>query len=129
MADFVKGGDGEDSLSEEREILGRILDDAQAHLGVAVGHLFASRDDRSQIYKAGLHLTPLLESMAEVVISWQLLRHAEIASGGDTSDEFLAGKVVSARFFVRHVAPKVAARRAAAEAEDGSLMSLADGAF
>ena len=28
---------------------------------------------------------------------------------------------MSARFFVRHVAPKVAARRAAAEAEDGAL--------
>jgi hypothetical protein len=129
VADFVKGGDTGDPIGEEREILGRILDDAQAHLGVAVGHLFASRDDHSQIYKAGLHLTSLLESMAEVVISWQLLRHAEIAVAGASRDEFLAGKVVSARFFVRHVAPKVAARRAAAEEEDGSLMTLSDQAF
>lgn len=129
VADFVKGGEGDDFLGDERELLGRMLDDAQAHLGVAVGHLFASRDDRPQVYKAGLHLTPLLESMAEVVISWQLLRHAEIAATGATGDDFLAGKIVSAKFFVRHVAPKVAARRLAAEAEDGSLMSLTDGAF
>ena len=129
VSDFVKGGGGDDSIGEEREILGRILDDAQAHLGAAVGHLFASGDDRSAIYRAGLHLTPLLESLAEVVISWQLLRHAEIAAAGPREDDFLAGKVISAKFFVRHVAPKVAARRAAAEAEDGSLMRLADGSF
>jgi hypothetical protein len=67
--------------------------------------------------------------MAEVVISWQLLRHAEIAVAGAKHDDFLAGKVVSARFFVRHVAPKVAARRGAAEAEDGALMRMPDGAF
>ena len=129
IADFVKGGAAGDPIGEEREILGRTLDDAQAHLGVAVGHLFGSRKDRSEIYKAGLHLTPLLESMAEVVIAWQLLRHAEIAAAGPDDDDFLAGKVISARFFVRQVAPKVAARRAAAEAEDGSLMTLADGSF
>ena len=129
VADFVKGGDDGDPIGEEREILGRMLDDAQAHVGVAVGHLFASREDRTQIYKAGLHLTPLLESMAEVVIAWQLLRHAEIAVGASEQDDFLAGKVVSARFFVRHAAPKVAARRAAAESEDGSLMTLSEGAF
>ena len=129
VSDFVKGGGGDDSIGEEREILARILDDAQAHLGATVGHLFASGDDRSAIYRAGLHLTPLLESLAEVVISWQLLRHAEIAAAGARDDDFLAGKVMSAKFFVRHVAPKVAARRAAAEAEDGSLMSLADGSF
>jgi len=129
VADFVKGGGDDDAIGEEREILGRMLDDAQAHVGVAVGHLFASRDDRSQIYKTGLHLTPLLDSMAEVVISWQLLRHAEIAASGGGDDDFLTGKVVSAKFFVRHVAPKVAARRAAAEAEDGSLMEMAEAAF
>jgi hypothetical protein len=44
-------------------------------------------------------------------------------------DPFLAGKVASARFFVRHVAPKVNARRAAAEGEDGSLMDLPVDAF
>jgi alkylation response protein AidB-like acyl-CoA dehydrogenase len=129
IADFVKAGESDDAIGEEREILGRMLDDSQAHLGVAVGHLFAAREDRHHIYKAGLHLTSLLESMAEVVIAWQLLRHAEIAAARAGKDDFFAGKVVSARFFVRHVAPKVAARRLTVEEEDGSLMSLADGAF
>jgi hypothetical protein len=44
-------------------------------------------------------------------------------------EPFYAGKVASARFFVRHVAPKVAARRVAAETEDGSLMNLPLAAF
>ena len=129
MSDFVKSGDGADDLSQEKEVLGRMIDDLQAHLGAAVGHLLASREEPTQIYKAGLHLTPLLESMAEVVISWQILRHAEIAGASARDDDFLTGKIVSARFFVRHVAPKVAARRAAAEVEDGELMELADAAF
>ena len=128
VSEFVKGGDGEDDLHPQKEILGRMVDDFQAHLSAVIGHVLASRSDGSQIYKAGLHLTPLLESMAEVVISWQMLRHAEIARFG-AGDDFLTGKIVSARFFVRHVAPKVAARRAAAEAEDGELMALPDGAF
>jgi alkylation response protein AidB-like acyl-CoA dehydrogenase len=129
MSDFVKSGDGADDLSQEKEVLGRMIDDLQAHLGAAVSHLLASREESTQIYKAGLHLTPLLESMAEVVISWQILRHAEIAGASARDDDFLTGKIVSARFFVRHVAPKVAARRAAAEVEDGELMELADAAF
>jgi alkylation response protein AidB-like acyl-CoA dehydrogenase len=129
IADFVKAGAPDDTLTDEREILGGILDDAQGHLGVAVNHLFACRENPGEIYKAALHLNSLLESMAEVVVSWQLLRHAEIALPGAGADDFLAGKVASARFMVRHVGPKVAARRAAAEAEDGSLMVMSDGAF
>ncbi|MGH8927215.1 MAG: acyl-CoA dehydrogenase, partial [Acidimicrobiia bacterium] len=129
IAEFVKEGEAGDPVGTEREILGRSLDDAQAHLGVAVGHLYACRNNPGEIYKAGLHLNPLLESIAEVLISWQLLRHAEIAAPGADGDEFLAGKLASARFFVRHVAPKVAARRSAAETEDGALMALPDAAF
>jgi len=129
VLDFVKAGGGEDQLAEERELLGRILDDTQAHLGAAVGFLFASKSDPPAVYKAGLHLNPLLESIAETVIAWQLLRHAEIALPASDHDSFRAGKVASARFFVRHVAPKVAARRAAIESEDGSLMQLSNDAW
>ena len=39
------------------------------------------------------------------------------------------GKVAAARWFIRHVAPKATTRRAAAEAEDGSLMGLSTAAF
>ncbi|MGQ0848880.1 MAG: acyl-CoA dehydrogenase, partial [Actinomycetota bacterium] len=129
ITEFVKAGEPDDHLGVERETLGKMLTDTQAHLGVTVGHVFQCREVPGEIYRAGLHLNSLLESIAEVVIAWQLLRHAEIALRGIRTDDFLTGKVASARFFVRHCAPKVSARTAAAELEDGALMDLPVGSF
>ena len=129
IAEFVKNTSDQDPLAAERELLGRLLDDTQAHLSVAVGYLVEANSDRESVYKTGLHLTALLESLAETVIAWQMLRHAELAVAGADRDEFRAGKVAAARFFVRHVGPKVSARRLAAESEDGALMELSDQAF
>ncbi|HEY5649956.1 MAG TPA: acyl-CoA dehydrogenase, partial [Acidimicrobiia bacterium] len=130
ITEFVKGGIGSDELSGERETLARMLDDAQAHLGVMVNHaMVAMSGQPEEIYKTGLHATALLESLSEVVIAWQLLRHADIALPGSDEDPFLEGKVASARFFVAHVAPKIAARRAAAELENGALMTMSIEAF
>ncbi len=76
---FAKGGP-EDDLSAERDLLGGILDDLEAQLGVMVDHLMASLGgDPTRIYSVGLHTNALLASMSEAVISWQLLRHAEVA--------------------------------------------------
>jgi alkylation response protein AidB-like acyl-CoA dehydrogenase len=131
IVEFVKGGVDGDPLKTEREILGSMVDDAQAQLGVLVSHLMAAMQEPPSVYKVGLHATPMLESLAEIVIGWQLLRHAEVASSADPAgnDPFYVGKVAAARFFVRDVAPKVAARRAASEAEDGALMDLPLEAF
>ena len=116
-------------MATERELLGRMLDDAQAHLGIMVNHLMASVTDPTEIYQTGLHTTPLLFSLAEVVVAWLLLRQGEVAAPRVGDDPFYAGKIETVRFFVRSVAPQVAARRAAAEAEDGSLMDLPIEAF
>jgi alkylation response protein AidB-like acyl-CoA dehydrogenase len=129
IAEFIKATGPGDTFSGERELLSRMLDDLQAHIGVLVGHVFSSQIQPEHIYRAGLHLNPLLESIAEVLIGWQLLRHGELAAPGSATDEYLAGKVVSARFFLGHVAPKVTARRVEAEAEEGALMRMADGSF
>jgi hypothetical protein len=134
IVEFVKGGGDEDVLSTERELLGKALDDVQGQIGVLVGHLMASMQEPTEIYKAGLHLDGLLESLSEVVIGWLLLRHAEIAAAklpAATGDDvaFYEGKVASARFFVRHVLPGIATRRSEAEAENGGLMTLSDEAF
>ena len=130
---FAKGGP-EDDLSAERDLLGGILDDLEAQLGVMVDHLMASLGgDPTRIYSVGLHTNALLASMSEAVISWQLLRHAEVAMAAlptATDDApFYEGKLAAARWFVRHSAPQVTARRVDAESEDGSLMLLEDGAF
>jgi alkylation response protein AidB-like acyl-CoA dehydrogenase len=130
ITEFVKGGGDADPLAAEREKLGAVLDDVQGHLGSMVENLMASLSGKSgEIYKVGLHTNALLASMAELVIAWQLLRHAEIAFPKMDEDPFYRGKVESARWFLRMAAPEVSARRATAEAEDGSLMDLPVEAF
>jgi alkylation response protein AidB-like acyl-CoA dehydrogenase len=129
---MVKGGPEE--LEIERELLGKALEDTQGHLGVLVGHLMASMQGKAEeIYKTGLHTNALLESVAEVVIGWLMLRHAEIAldrlAADDGDRAFYEGKVASARYFAKVALPLAARRRALAEAEDGSLMAMSDEAF
>ncbi|HET9261358.1 MAG TPA: acyl-CoA dehydrogenase [Acidimicrobiia bacterium] len=130
IVEFVKGGGDGDPFTEERGLLGGMLDDTQAHLGSMVEDLMASLSGRSEaIYEVGLQTNHLLESMAETVIAWLLLRHAEIAIEKIDEDPFYRGKVESARWFVRHTAPKATLRRSGAEAEDGHLMSIPVAAF
>ena len=134
ITEFVKGGPDADELSAERELLGKALDDAQGAIGVLVGGLMASMQNPTEIYKVGLHLNPMLESLSEVTIAWLMLRHAEVAlaklpEAEGAERDFYTGKVASARWFVRNVLPKIALRRAAAESEDGGLMELPDEAF
>ncbi len=107
-----------------------MLDDAQAHLGSMVENLMSSiSGETNTIYRVGLQTNALLESVAEVVIAWQLLRHAEIAVAKAGDDPFYEGKVSSARWFLADVAPKVSSRKDAALAEDGALMDLPVEAF
>lgn len=128
--EFVKGGGTSDGLAEERRLLGESLESAQAHLSRMVEDLMASMaGEPARIYRTGLHTTALLESMAEVTIAWQLLRHAEIAADRAADSPFHAGKVASARFLIRDIAPKVEARRRAAEAEQAELMEMSEEAF
>jgi hypothetical protein len=130
IVEFVKGGVDADRLAEQRELLGVMLDNAQSHLGSMVEDLMASfAGDSSELYKVALHTNALLESIAEVVISWQMLRQAEIALPKVEDDPFYLGKVESAKWFLEMTAPKIAARRVAAEAEDGALMDLPIEAF
>jgi alkylation response protein AidB-like acyl-CoA dehydrogenase len=130
ITEFVKGGADGDPLQVERDLLAGMLDDTQAQLGSMVENLMASmHGNKGEIYKVGLQTNHLLESIAETVIAWLMLRHAEIAMAKMGEDPFYQGKVESARWFIRHVAPKAAIRRAGAEAEDGSLMDLPVEAF
>ncbi|MGI9609412.1 MAG: acyl-CoA dehydrogenase, partial [Acidimicrobiia bacterium] len=131
MMEMVKGGGGEDPFEVERELLGVALEEVQSHLNAMIGPLMASQANPEEIYKPTLHANDLLESLAEVVIAWLLLRHAEIAhlslAGGD--DAFYEGKIASARYFARTVLPKLKLRRELAEAEDGGLMAMPEEQF
>jgi hypothetical protein len=130
IVEFVKAGRDDDPIADEREMLGGMLDETQAHVGAMVQWLIAAAGgDKEEIYKVGFHTNDLLESMAETVIAWLLLRQAEIAAPEAGSDPFYRGKLEAARWFIRHTAPKAALRRSAATSEDGSLMALPLEAF
>jgi alkylation response protein AidB-like acyl-CoA dehydrogenase len=128
----VKGGS--DEFEVERGLLGDALENAQSQLGVMGGHAMASMAGRPEdIYKTGLHANSLLESLAEIVIGWLLLRHAEVADAKltDAGDDraYYEGKIASARWFCHNVLPQAKLRRELAEREDGWLMALDDAAF
>jgi alkylation response protein AidB-like acyl-CoA dehydrogenase len=131
MMEMVKGGGGDDPFEIERELLGVALEEVQSHLNAMIGPLMAAQSNPEEIYKPTLHANDLLESLAEVVIGWLLLRHAEIAhlslAGGE--DPFYEGKIASARYFARTVLPKLKLRRELAEAEDGGLMAMPEDQF
>jgi alkylation response protein AidB-like acyl-CoA dehydrogenase len=132
ILEYVKGGS--DAFAEEREALGTALEQVQSHVGVLVNHSVASMEEPREIYKAGLHTNALLESLAEVVIAWLLLEHAEVAAHSlpEASPDdiaFYTGKIASARFFVADALPRVALRTAAAHVEDAWLMEFPDAAF
>ncbi len=132
ILETVKGGSEE--MEAERELLGKALEDLQMHVGALVGYSMGAMQDPPQIYKTGLHTTSLLESLAEVVIGWLLIRHADIAIEGlpeasEADRAFYEGKVAAARYFAKTVLPKAKLRRTLAETEDGALMDLAVESF
>jgi hypothetical protein len=137
---FVKGAEGDDALTHERELLGKALEDVQGIVGFMVGQLMGSDPrmggDVKNVYKVGQNTTRLLLASGDLVVGWLLLRQAEIAArrladgGLSAKDEaFYSGKVAAAKFFARTVLPKIAAERQIAEATDNELMELDEAAF
>ena len=134
VLETVKGGEGDDPLAVERELLGKAAEDVQGQLGAMVGAMMMSQQEPTELYKPALHATSLMESLAELLMGWMLIRHAEVALGElDRADEadtaFYEGKVASARWFAANVLPKTHVRRTLAEGEPGGLMDLPDEAF
>jgi alkylation response protein AidB-like acyl-CoA dehydrogenase len=130
ITEFVKGGVDGDPIADGREKLSAILEDVQAHIGSMVENLMSSLGGNSdEIYKVGLQTNALMASVAELVIAWRMLRHAEIAFPLIETDPFYRGKVESADWFLDHAAVQVAARRALADGEDGRIMEMPLAAF
>jgi alkylation response protein AidB-like acyl-CoA dehydrogenase len=137
---FAEGQAGNGRLKEEREILAKGLEDAQAIIGATFTDLMASnpadeKGDLKNLYKVGLNTTRLVYVLGDLVVAWLLLRGAEVALqklGGEVSaadKNFYEGKIAAAQFFARNVLPKLAGERAIAENIDGSIMDLPEGAF
>jgi alkylation response protein AidB-like acyl-CoA dehydrogenase len=137
---FVKSEAGNGRLKNERELLGKGLEDTQAIVGALINDLMsadpnAEGGDLDNIYKVGLNTSRLLMVLGDIVCSWLLLRQAEVALtklGGEVSGKdksFYEGKVAAAQFFARTVLPKITAERAITEATDLSIMELDESAF
>ena len=135
VQEFVKGSSGSDALAAERALLGTAVEDVQGMVGTLVGFLTSSAEERTNIYKVGLHTTRLLHSLGDLVVGWLLLRQADVAltalAGTPSAKDkaFYDGKVAGARFFARNVLPTLTTSRAIIDAEDGSLMELDEAAF
>jgi alkylation response protein AidB-like acyl-CoA dehydrogenase len=137
---FLETEAGNGRLKEERGLLAKGLEDAQALVGLLIQDLMSSNPeaeegDLANIYKVGLNTTRLLMALGDVVCGYLLLRQASVAltalSGKVSAKDkaFYEGKVAAAQFFTRNVLPKVTAERAIAEATDLMPMDLDEAAF
>jgi soluble P-type ATPase len=131
MGAFVASGG---SNATEKAALGKALEDMQGIIAQLVTHAMASQEKPDEIYKCGLNTSRLLMAVGDVIISWLLLRQADIAatridSATGKEKDFFEGKIAAARYFVHNFLPLVAATRAIVEREDGEIMKVSEGAF
>ncbi|MGB7982260.1 MAG: acyl-CoA dehydrogenase [Candidatus Nanopelagicales bacterium] len=134
VAEFVKGDEG-GSLTHERELLGKALEDTQAVIGVMGGWAMASQTTPTEIYKVGLNSTRLLMMMGDLVVGYLLLKQSEIASkalaAGPAAKDvaFYQGKVAAASWFATNRLPLLAAERVVCESTTLDLMDLPEADF
>lgn len=119
---------GGEQLATPKKQLERALGEIQ---GIA-GALMTKMNEH--IYHVGLQGNKVLMALAEVVIAWLLVRHAEIAAeklptakGADK--QFYAGKIASAQWFCANVLPALTLTRKLIEASDLSLTELPEDVF
>ena len=120
------------ALADEKAKLLKALGDFQGIVATLVGFAMASQSKPEEIYKVGLNTTRALFAAGDVIISWLLLRMAEIAeskSSQGQQDDFYTGKIAAAKHFINVVLPHLTAERKIAEATDGSIMDLPEKAF
>jgi len=137
---FIENESGNGRLKVERDLLAKGLEDTTAVITAMFNDLMASNPadengDARNVYKVALNTTRLVYVLGDLVVSWLLLRGAEVAqnkldagaTGADKS--FYEGKVAAASFFAKTVLPRLAAERAMAEAVDLDVMELDEAAF
>ena len=120
--------------AEEKQALLKALGDLNGIIGVLVGHAMASKEKSEEIYKVGLNTSRALMAVGDIIITWLLLRQADIAAeklaaGAGKDADFYAGKIASAKFFVTTVLPHITADRKIVEATDSAIMEIPESAF
>ncbi|HXO12885.1 MAG TPA: acyl-CoA dehydrogenase [Mycobacterium sp.] len=132
---FIDSEEARPELVDARKQLATAVDDLQAWVATMTGYLIDSQQSASELYRVGLESVRFLLAVGDLLIGWLLLRQAETALtalDGDPSpadSAFYAGKVVSAKFFVKNVLPRLTAEREIAANVDLAVMQLREEAF
>jgi alkylation response protein AidB-like acyl-CoA dehydrogenase len=132
---FIDSDDARPELADARAALATAVDDLQGWVATMTGYLVDSQQSAAELYRVGLESVPFLMAVGDVLIGWLLLRQAEIALAaldGDPSpadQSFYAGKVTTAKFFVKNVLPRLTAERGIAANVDLAIMQLREEAF
>jgi alkylation response protein AidB-like acyl-CoA dehydrogenase len=136
MQDFIESETGNGQLKVERASLGKALGELQTILGIEMGWLQAVQSGEArELYKVGLTSRRVLLALGDVLLSWLLLRQADVALkalGGDVTPadkSFYEGKISAARFFAREVLPRIGSDRRIIENTTLDVMDLDEGAF
>jgi hypothetical protein len=128
ITSLCESGAGGDELKFEREALAKAVGQLQGVMGVMLPRMSES------LYHVGLHANRILDSVAEVVIGWLLLKAAVVAQRkrpeANAADQaFYDGKIAAIRFYAREILPTLALNKKIIEGSDLSLMDVAEAAF
>jgi alkylation response protein AidB-like acyl-CoA dehydrogenase len=132
---FIDSEEARPELVDARKQLATAVDDLQAWVATMTGYLIDSQQSASELYRVGLESVRFLLAVGDLLIGWLLLRQAETALtalDGDPSpadSAFYAGKVTTAKFFVKNVLPRLTAEREIAANVDLAVMQLREEAF
>jgi alkylation response protein AidB-like acyl-CoA dehydrogenase len=132
---FLDSDDARPELAEARSQLATALGDLQAWVNTMTGYLVDSQQSAIELYRVGLESVRFLLAVGDLLIGWLLLRQAEIALAALDGDPtpadggFYAGKVATAKFFVKNMLPRLTAEREIAANVDLAVMQLREEAF
>ncbi len=131
IKDFTETG-GE--LVNEKAALFTALGDLNTIVATLVAHAIESEKDAEKIYIVGLNTSRCLMAVGDIMVSWLLLRQAEIAiekmPNASVKDvDFYRGKIAGAKFFILNILPHVTADRKIVESTDGSIMGIPETSF
>ncbi len=121
-------------LANEKAALLTALGDLNIIVATLVAHTIESEEDAEKIYIVGLNTSRCLMAVGDIIVSWLLLRQAEIAiakmpNASAKDVDFYSGKIAAAKFFILNTLPHVTADRKIVESTDGSIMGIPETSF
>lgn len=121
-------------LANEKAALLTALGDLNIIVATLVAHTIESEEDAEKIYVVGLNTSRCLMAVGDIMVSWLLLRQADIAiaklpNASAKDVDFYTGKIAAAKFFILNTLPHLGADRKIVESTDGSIMRMTETSF